>query len=95
VTLKLEYNCTEAEMQEAKTLQEREHYGRGSKWRARLVLGGLLALTLAGTYLRFKTEVAPRDRPWFMALVVAVVLAVLVFKRITRRKIGGQVRIEV
>jgi len=91
----LEYSCTDAEMKEAEALQLRQHYGGGSKWRTRLVLFGILALAIAALYIRFKREIAPRDRFWFIALVVVVYIALLIFKRVTRRKTDGVVRLEV
>jgi membrane protein implicated in regulation of membrane protease activity len=56
---------------------------------------GLLVLAGAAVYSRFKREVATEDRARFIALVVVVYVAVLVFKRMTRRKTGGLVRLEV
>ena len=94
VNLQLEYSCTDAELKEAKTLQLRQHYGGGSKWRAQLVQYGFLVLAGAAVYFRFKREVATEDRAWFIALVVVVYVAVLIFKRMTRRKTGGLVRLE-
>ncbi|HEY5913651.1 MAG TPA: YcxB family protein [Verrucomicrobiae bacterium] len=94
MTLQLEYSCTEAELKEAKVLQERQVYGRGSKWRARLVLFGLLALVLGGAYLRFKREMTPRERVWFVGMVVVIFVVLRIFQRITRRKTNGPVRLE-
>jgi hypothetical protein len=95
VKLQLEYTCTEAEFKEAQALHLRQHYGRGSKWRARLVLFGSILIGGAAVYLRFKNEVAPGDRYWFVGIVAVVFVAVLLFKRLTRRKANLLVRLEV
>ena len=94
VKLQLEYSCTDADLKEAQTLQLRQHYGGGSKWRAHLVQFGFLVLAGAAVYFRFKHEVAPEDRPWFIALVVVLCVAFLIFKRLTHRKTDGLVRLE-
>src|SRR6266498_683440 len=93
--LQLEYICTEAEMREAQSLHERQHYGGGSKWRARLALYGLLALSVVPFYFRFRTEIEAKDRPWFIALVVVIFVGVLGLKRVTRRKSDQPTRLKV
>lgn len=62
MTLRLQYRCTEGELKEAKKLQEYDFYGRGSRWRGRLVVGALLAFAAVGYAIRFQREIAPRDR---------------------------------
>jgi hypothetical protein len=56
-----------------------------------------LVILGAGTveYLRFKTEIAAKDRVWFISLVVVACIAFLIFKRVTRRKTDQSVRAEV
>jgi Na+/melibiose symporter-like transporter len=91
--------CTVAESKEAQSLHLRQNYGSGSKWRTRLVLLGMLVVTLGLGWLRFKYEVAPEDRGWFLKLfVVVAVVAFFVlffFKRLSRRKRSEPVRLEI
>lgn len=94
MTLKLQYRCTEAESKEGKKLQEYDYYGRGSKWRGRLVLGALVVFGFVATAVRFKQEIAPQDRPWFIGLCLVAIVVLLVFKRITRRKTDAEVSLE-
>src|SRR5678809_471238 len=95
MTLRLEYCCTKAEMKEAESLHECEHYGRGSKWRVRLKFFGIVALAAPLLYFRFRREIAPEDRVWFVALVVVVYIAIVLFRRMTRQKTDQVVRLEV
>jgi len=95
VTLKLQYRCTEGERKEAKKLQEYDFYGRGSRWRGRLVLGALLAIAAFGYALRFQREVAPEHKPWFVGLCAVIFLAIVIFKRITRQKIEDDAQLEI
>lgn len=95
MTLQLEYTCTEAEVKAAQALHLRQHYGGGSKWRTRLILFGILVFTLAVGWLRFKTEVAPEDRWWFVTLVIVIFFAVLFFQRMAGRKRDKPTRLEI
>jgi uncharacterized membrane protein YidH (DUF202 family) len=92
--LQLEYICTDAEMQEAQSLNTRQQLGKGSRVRTYLVLFGILAFVLGLAYLQMRTEIAPQYRPWFLAFI-AVVFVVLVFKRkLTRKGAKRPVNIE-
>lgn len=93
--LQLEYTCTDADLKEAKALQLRQRYGGGSKWRTQIVLWSFLLLAAGALYFRFTHEIQPNDRPWFIALVVIVYVFFLIFKRMTRRKTGRSVRLEI
>ena len=76
--LHLEYTCTDAEMEEAKSLNIRQELGRGSKWRARLVLGGLVLLTVLEFYVRVIREAPTAWAPYaFLGLFVVVVSVLL------------------
>ena len=95
MTLKLEYSCTETELKEAQMLNSRQVYGGGSKWRARAAYWAFIALAAVALFYRFKTEIAPKDRWWFITLVVVILVALQIFKRMTRSKTGGAVQLEV
>ncbi len=95
MTLTLKYHCTTAEAEEAKKLQEYNYYGRGSKWRGRLVVLALLTITLVAYAVRFKREITPHDRPWFIGICVVAFVAVLVFKWIARHKAPADVRLQI
>jgi hypothetical protein len=98
MTLQIEYSCTEVEMKEAQAFHLRQHYGRGSQWRARLVIFGLVAIAIGVEALRFFTEIAPRDRVRFLLLlllVFAIVIPALrILKRLTRHRTRPLVRLE-
>lgn len=95
MTLKLEYICTEAEMKEAQSLNLHRQCGGGPKWRSQLIVYAFVAVMAALVYLRFKTEIAPKDRLWFIALVILIYSGVLVVKRFTRAKPDQTTRLEV
>jgi hypothetical protein len=50
--LRLEYACTNAEMEQAQTVHLRKQLGRGSKWRTRLVFLVLLVGMLLGARIQ-------------------------------------------
>jgi hypothetical protein len=95
MTLQLEYTCTEAEMKEAQSLNLHRQCGGGPKWRSRFIFYAFVGVIAALVYLRFKMEIAPKDRLWFVALVVVVFIALQFFKRMTRQKADKLVRLEV
>ena len=95
MTLQFEYSCTEKELKEAKSLQECQVYGGGRKWRANIVMAAFLLIAGTDVVLRFETEVKPGDRLGLFALLIVIVAAFLIFKRITRRKAGAVVQVEV
>jgi hypothetical protein len=91
-TLHLEYQCTEAEMKEARELQLRKQVGGGSKWRTRAILLLTLVAMLLGGYFKLRREVAPANRPYVIAgFVVLCTFIYLVRKRLFKR--GGLVPI--
>jgi len=49
--------------------------------RSRIIFYLFVAVIAALVYLRFKMEIAPEDRLWFVALVVVVFIALQFFKR--------------
>ena len=95
MNLQLEYSCTEAEMKEAQSLNLQRQFGGGPKWRSKLVFYAFTAVVAALVYLRFRTEIAPKERPWFIALVIVVFILLQFFKRMTRQKTDQLVRLEV
>jgi len=97
MNLKLEYICTEAELKEAQKLNLHGQYGGGSKskWRGLAAYWGFIALAAVGLYFRFKTEIAPKDRWWFIMLVVVIFIALQFFKRLTKRKSDIPVQVEI
>jgi hypothetical protein len=86
MNLELEYSCTEAETEEAKSLDLNRQYGGGPKWRSGLVSYAWGALGVGLVCLRIKTEIAPAHRPWFIAGVIIVSIGVLVVQRFMRAK---------
>ncbi|HXI68906.1 MAG TPA: YcxB family protein [Verrucomicrobiae bacterium] len=95
MTLQLEYTCTEAEMKEAQSLNLQRQCGGGPKWRSQVIYWAFIAVVAVLVYLRFKMEIAPEDRTWFIALVVVVFIALQLFKRKTRRKLDEPARLEI
>lgn len=95
MTIQLEYSCTEQDLKEAKALGERESFGGGPRWRSTLVMLVVLVVVGTGLFFRFKAEIAPKDRPWFIALVVVIFAAVSYFNKKTRAKTGDIVRLEI
>lgn len=97
--LQLEYNCTDAEMKEAQSLNLHRQYGGGPKWRSRLVNYAFVAVVVGLFCLRFKTEIAPQDRIWFVPLlavgIVVVFVALQFFKRFTKTESDGTTRLEI
>ena len=93
--LQLEYTCTEAELKEAQSLDLHRQCGSGPKWRSGVVYYAFIAFIATLVYLRFKMEIAPKDRLWFIALVVVIFIALQIFKGMTRRKTDQLVRLEV
>jgi hypothetical protein len=85
-TLHLEYTCTDAELEEAKSLDIRQELGRGSKWRTRLVLGALVLLTILEIYVRVIREAPNAWAPYaFLGLFVVVFSGLLLWQRARRR----------
>jgi hypothetical protein len=95
LTLQLEYSCTEKDQKEAKALRERENFGGGPKWRSNLIMFLVLGLASVGVVIRFTTEIAPKDRWWFIMLVALVFAIWKYFQRKTTAKTGDTVRVEV
>src|SRR5262245_17112675 len=79
--LHLEYACTPAEMEEAQNLNTQEQIGRGSKWRANLVLGSVIAMMLLSFYLRVRREFSPGSRLYAFAGFFVIVALVLLWQR--------------
>lgn len=95
MTLQLEYHCTEAEMKEAQSLNLQRQCGGGPRWRSQVIYWAFIAVVAVLVFLRFKMEIAPEDRFWFVALVVVVFIALQIFKRKTKKKTDVVVRLEV
>jgi YcxB-like protein len=92
--LRLEYACTNAEMEQAQSLVLQKQLGGGSKWRARLVLLVLLVGTLLGFYFRF-----PEIPATYRALIIVAVLACSVlyvfYKRMFRKTDPAPIKVEI
>jgi len=95
MTMQLEYTCTEAEMKEAQSLNLQRQCGGGPKWRSKVIYWAFIAIVAVLVYLRFKMEIAPEDRIWFIALMMVVFIALQIFKRKTRRKTDAVIRLEI
>jgi len=96
-TLHLEYTCTDAEMEEAQSLNVRQELGRGSKWRTNLVLCGLVLLTILEIYVRVIREAPTPWAPYAFLGLFVVVLSVLLLLQHARRRARKSVltRVEV
>jgi len=95
MNLQLEYSCTEAEMKEAQSLTLQRQFGGGPKWRSKLIFYAFISVIAALVYLCFRTEIAPKDRPWFIALVIVVFILLQLFKRMTRQQRDKPLRLAV
>ena len=80
--LRLEYACTAAEIEEAKSLVMVRQIGAGSKWRALAIQFLILLGILLAVYFRVES----RYRPYMFAFIaIATVVAVLWKQRSGRR----------
>jgi hypothetical protein len=96
MNLALDYCCTDAEMNEAQSLNlHRQVGGGGPKWLSRVGFYAFAAVAAVLFYFRIKRDMAPHDRPWFIAIVLVVFIGVLVMKRFTRRKSSQTTRLEI
>jgi hypothetical protein len=92
--LQLEYICTVAEMQEAQSLSLRQELGKGSRVRTYVVLFGILAFVMGAAYFQMRTEIPPKYRPWFLALIAVVFVFTIVRGKLVRMRPKKPVKIE-
>src|SRR5262245_51653472 len=90
-TLQLEYTCTAAELKEAQELNLHRH----CKWRSRVINFGLIAFIAVALYFKFKTQIEPKDRIWFVGIVIVVFVALQILKRKVQRPANDRLRLEV
>lgn len=81
-------------MKEAKALMRYQQYGGGRKWLANLVVSLALLLMAADVCIRFRKDIAADERISVIALSVVMFVALLIFKRLTRRKEGGLAQLQ-
>ena len=93
--LHLEYTCTKAERDEAKTLHERQELGRGSKWRTRLVLLGLAVVMGLEFYVRILRDVRPAYWPVWIGGVLGVAALLVVLKHVLLKDPSAAVKLDV
>jgi len=84
--LQLEYTITTADQKAAEALQSHHSMGGGPKWRSQLFLWLFLGVTITLLYLRFRMEVKPADRGWFVAVVVGALIFVSWYNRYCRQR---------
>lgn len=94
-TLRLEFACTKAEMDEAQTLNLRKRLGGGSKWRTWLVLFGLLVLGGVEVYFQMLRELTPSHRVYAVTGLLGVCVLVLIVRRKLRDKPPAVTNVEV
>lgn len=82
-------------MKEAQRLNIQRQCGGGPKWRSLLVYSAIIVVTIGLLVVRFVTEVAPRQRVWFIATCIVIFFVILFFKRKTRQKRDEPARIEI
>jgi hypothetical protein len=92
--LRLEYACTNAEMQQAQSLNLRKQLGGGSKWRTRLVLMVLLVGMLLGGWFRFR-EIPEGYRALLLATVVGGSVLFVFCKRKFRKSVPRTTQLEI
>ena len=81
-TLRLEYTCTKADIEEAETLNLRKRLGGGSKWRTRVVLFALVALMAVEFYVRILRDL---QREYWILAVAGVAGLTMVVMLVTRK----------
>jgi hypothetical protein len=92
--LRLEYACTNAEMDQAQSLVLRKQLGGGSKWRTRLVLILLSVGVLLGGYFRFR-EIPPTYRVLILATAIAGSVLLVFFQRRLRKTVRDTTKLEI
>jgi hypothetical protein len=94
-TLRLQYTCTKAEMDEAQTLNLRKRLGGGSKWKTWLVLFGMIVLMGFEVYFRMLREMAPNRRVYAVAGLLGIGILGVVVMRKLRDKLPAVTNVEI
>src|SRR5215470_7034886 len=94
-TLRLEYTCTKADLEEAETLNLRKRLGGGSKWRTRVVLFAMVVLMAVEFYVRILRDL--RREYWILAVagVAGLTIVVMLVRRKWRDKPRTATNVEV
>ncbi len=87
-TVRLEYVCTPAEMEEAQSLFLRKKLGRGSKRLTQIVLLAVLVGMLLALYFRMGQIFPAKALPLVYTVVVAACVGFVFWKRLNRKQRG-------
>lgn len=82
-------------MKEAQSLQLRQQFGGGKRWRSLLALFGMLGGLLVLAYFRIRHEVAPKHQPLVLAAVAALFLFFYFQQKRSRKQPDKPTRLEV
>jgi hypothetical protein len=93
--LRLEYACTNDEMNEAQALGIRKQIGGGSKWLTRLVLFAVLGLLLVAFYVSGLRDVPATYRPYVFGAFLLFVTGFVLWKNKTKPRSTETTRLEV
>ena len=92
--LRLEYACTWAEIDQARSLQLRKQLGNGSKWRTNSVMVVALVGIVLGGWFRFR-EVPEGKRALMLAAIVGGSVLFTAFRRKLRKAGGDLTQVEI
>jgi hypothetical protein len=92
--LRLEYACTNAEMEQAQSLALRKRLGGGSKWRTYLILFIMLAGALVGGYFHLRA-IPGADRVLILAAAVVISVVVVFVQRKFRNTERATTKLEI
>ena len=92
-SIQLEYACTEAERNEAQSLQFRKALAGGSRWRAQLILWGTLAVGLTVLYFQIRLMVSPKYQPLIYVGLLLLFVGLIVRRRYFTLKAADPVRL--
>ena len=94
-TLRLEYSCTHAELEEAQSLNLRRQLGGGSKWKTWLMLLLMLVGMLLAFYWQIVREVSPVYRPYVIGGLIFLIAGIMIWRRLTRKDTSQTTRVEI
>jgi hypothetical protein len=92
--LRLEYACSSAEMDQARSLNLRKQLGGGSKWRTNFVLFATLVVMLVGAWFRFR-EIQDTNRALIFAAIIGCSVLFVFWKRRIRKNVPRTIQLEI
>ena len=92
--LRLEYSCSSAEMDQARSLSLRKQLGGGSKWRTNIILLAALVVMLFGAWFRFR-EISEGYRALMLGAIVGCSVLFVVWKRKFRKTVPTTTQLEI